>query len=149
MSRLSAPFAAAALGLATIGVAAAPVALAPEVAQRARANYLIQCAGCHLPDGHGAPGTVPDLREYLGVFAQHPAARPYIARVPGAAGSALSDAELTEVLNWILTTMNGDQLGPAFRPYTVEEVTRYRGDMLIDVAPVREALIRTVVAPAP
>lgn len=128
--------------------AAAPAADIPTLTQaeqqRAQVNYLINCAGCHLPDGHGAPGTVPDLREYLGAFAQHPASRSFIARVPGAAGSPLNDRELAEVLNWILITMNGAQLRPGFRLYTETEVAGYRGDILIDVVPVRQALIRTL-----
>ena len=114
--------------------------------QRARVNYLLNCAGCHLPDGHGSTGTVPDFREYLGQFAQHPASRSFIARVPGAAGSPLNDAELAEVLNWILVIMNGEQLRPDFEPYTAVEVGRYRRDTLIDVAPVRQALIKTLAA---
>lgn len=125
-------------------VLAAPPALAPDIAQRARVNYLVYCAGCHLPDGHGSPGTVPDLREYLGQFARNAESRSFIARVPGSSGSPLNDAELTDVLNWILVTMNGEQLRPGFALYTVDEVTRYRRDVLIDPAPVRQALIRTL-----
>lgn len=130
-------------GTALAALAAAP-ALAPDVEQRARVNYLLHCAGCHLPDGHGSPGTVPDLREYLGEFAQHPESRSFIARVPGASGAPVSDAELAEILNWILVTMNGDQLRPGFEPYTVDEIGRYRRDVLIDVEPARQALIATI-----
>lgn len=131
-------------GAAAVAVLAAPPALPDAAAERARVNYLLYCSGCHLPDGHGAPGTVPDLREYLGEFAQHEHARSFIARVPGASGAPVSDAELTDVLNWILLTMNGDQLRAGFRPYTVEEVARYRRDPLIDVEPVRQDLIRSL-----
>ena len=130
-------------GMASALAAGAPVMTQTEE-QRARVNYLLNCAGCHLPDGHGLPGTVPDFREYLGEFAQHPASRSFIARVPGAAGSPLNDAELAEVLNWILITMNGGQLRADFKPYTAAEVAGYRRDTLIDVEPVRQALIETL-----
>jgi len=120
--------------------------LAPAEQQQARVNFLLHCAACHLPDGHGSPGTVPDLREYLGEFAQHPASRSFIARVPGASGAPISDAELAQVLNWILITMNGDQLRAGFQPYTAGEVGAYRRDTLIDVEPVRQALIRDLAA---
>lgn len=132
----------------TAGVAAAAEipTLTRAEQQRAQVNYLINCAGCHLPDGHGAPGTVPDLREYLGAFAQHPASRSFIARVPGAAGSPLNDRELAEVLNWILITMNGAQLRPGFKLYTEAEVAGYRRNTLIDVVPVRQALIKELAA---
>ncbi|MBI1731208.1 MAG: cytochrome c [Gammaproteobacteria bacterium] len=138
-------FAAVLPGLAGVPFPATGAAvLSPQQQHRAQVNYLLNCAGCHLPDGHGSPGTVPDVREYLGEFAQHDVSRSFLARVPGASGSPLGDAELAEVLNWILITMNGAQLRDDFRPYTAEEVSRYRRDTLIDVEPVRQALIRAL-----
>jgi mono/diheme cytochrome c family protein len=132
---------------------ASPVTLAGDSSiltsaeqQRARVNFLLHCAACHLPDGHGSPGTVPDLHEYLGEFAQHPDSRSFIARVPGASGAPVNNAELAQVLNWVLITMNGDQLRPGFKPYTAEEVAGYRRDTLIDVAPERQALIKKLAA---
>ncbi len=132
------------LGAVAAAALAGVPALPEETARSARVNYLLYCAGCHLPDGHGSPGAVPDLREYLGEFAQHEHTRSFIARVPGASGAPVSDAELTDVLNWILLTMNGEQLRPGFSLYTVEEVARYRSDPLIDVEPVRKELIRSL-----
>jgi len=114
--------------------------------QHARVNFLLHCAACHRPDGHGSPGTVPDLHEYLGEFAQHPDSRSFMARVPGASGAPIDDAELAQVLNWVLITMNGGQLRAGFRPYTAVEVASYRRDIIIDVAPVREALIKKLAA---
>ena len=121
---------------------AAPPVLSEKEAQRAHVNYLLHCAGCHLPSGKGAPGIVPDLGEYLGVFAQHEVSRSFLARVPGASGAPVSDDELAAILNWILVTMNAAQLRADFRPYTGTEVGRYRRDPLIDVMPERAALIK-------
>ena len=128
--------------------AAAVSILAPAEQQQARVNFLLHCAACHLPDGHGSPGKVPDLREYLGEFAQHSDSRSFMARVPGASGAPISDAELAQVLNWILITMNGDQLRADFKPYTAVEVAGYRRDTLIDVGPVRQALLKKLAAGA-
>jgi mono/diheme cytochrome c family protein len=114
--------------------------------QQARVNFLLHCAACHRPDGHGSPGTVPDLHEYLGEFAQHADSRSFIARVPGAAGAPIDDAELAQVLNWVLINMNGGQLRSGFKPYTAGEVAGYRRDTITDVAPVREALIKKLAA---
>jgi mono/diheme cytochrome c family protein len=115
--------------------------LSPEQENRARTGYMLNCAGCHQPNGRGAPGSVPDLHEYLGEFAQHPEARSFLARVPGASGAPISDADLAGILNWILITMNAEQLRPGFAPYTAEEVARYRADPIIDVEPLRAQLI--------
>ena len=129
------------ISLTAIQAADTPILTAAEQ-QQARVNFLLHCAACHRPDGHGSPGTVPDLREYLGEFAQHPDSRSFIARVPGASGAPVTDAELAQVLNWILITMNGDQLRAGFRPYTAAEVAGYRRNTIIDVAPVRQELIK-------
>jgi hypothetical protein len=63
-------------------------------------------------------------------------------RVPGASNSALSDQELADVLNWLLTTMNHEALPKDFKPYTAAEVSAQRRPALSDVATVRAGLIR-------
>ena len=123
--------------------------LSPEQMNRARVGFMLNCAGCHQPSGRGAAGTVPDLHDYLGEFAQHSESRSYPASVPGASGSPVSDEELAAILNWILYTMNAEQLRPDFRPYTAEEVGRYRATPLVDVEPVRAALLRKLAQAAP
>ena len=116
-----------------------------DYAQRARVNFALFCAGCHQMTGKGAPGIVPDLGEYLGRFAQHPESRSFLARVPGASSSPLDNAELAEVLNWILYTMNEEQLTSDFRPYTKEEVAEYRKSPLLEVIAVRNRLVELIV----
>jgi len=61
---------------------------------------------------------------------------------PGASNSALSDQELADVLNWLLTTKNRDALPKDFKPYTAAEVTANRRPAFSDVATVRAGLIR-------
>ncbi len=98
--------------------AAAPPAAGPAAAanaapgadalwQAARADYVLQCAGCHRVDGRGStPHGIPDFRNSVGAFTHLPAGREYLIRVPGAAYSQLSNAELANVLNWLLHTFS-------------------------------------------
>ena len=78
-----------------LGGASAASAETPQIL------YMLQCQGCHLADGTGAPGAVPSL-EGMGRFLSVPGGREYLVRVPGSAQSPLSDLELAEVLNWML-----------------------------------------------
>lgn len=130
------------LVLSGVNVWAEP--LSAEAMERARVNYLLNCVSCHLLDGSGAPGKVPDLGEYLGVFAQDPEGRAFLIQVPGASGAPISDQELAEVTNWILYTMNKEQLKDDFKPYTAREVAEYRQSPLLEVEPVREKLVEKI-----
>lgn len=111
--------------------------------QAARADYVLQCAGCHRVDGRGSnPHGIPDFRQSVGVFTQLPEGREYLIRVPGAAHSQLSNAELAAVLNWVLGEFSAAQLPAGFIPYTAEEVAAARPNRYDDVVPVRHALAR-------
>lgn len=129
--------------LLLLGVASGVSAQAPpEIdAARARSNYMLNCQGCHLADGSGLPGSVPSMRDFVGNFLSVPGGRDFLVQVPGSANSPLSDAELAELLNWVLTTMSAGQLAPDFRYYTEAEVRQLRQHTLLDVAGVRAALI--------
>ena len=110
-------------------------------AETPRVNYMLQCQGCHGADGRGA-GTVPSL-EGVGRFLAAPGGREYLVRVPGSSQSALDDAELAEVLNWILREFDPRD----FVPYTAAEVSRVRRPPLDDVDAVRRELERSLAAP--
>lgn len=112
----------------------------------ARQHWVLNCMGCHTATGGGIPGKVPPLANSLGYFTHLPAGREYVMRVPGASNSALSDGELADVLNWVLTTMNRDALPRDFKPYTAAEVAAHRRPALSDVATVRAGLVRALQA---
>ncbi|WP_034185237.1 MULTISPECIES: c-type cytochrome [Burkholderia] len=112
----------------------------------ARQHWVLNCMGCHTATGGGIPGKVPPLANSLGYFTHLPAGREYVMRVPGASNSALSDRELADVLNWLLTTMNRDALPRDFKPYTAAEVAAHRRPALSDVATVRAGLVRALQA---
>jgi hypothetical protein len=106
---------------------------------------MLQCQGCHLPDGSGSPGSVPDLRGELARFLHVPGGRSYLVQVPGSAQSPLSDAALAAVLNWMLRRFGPEAALRDFEPFDAEEVARARAaPALVDVATRRAELLRAL-----
>jgi hypothetical protein len=120
--------------LALLATGAAP-------AQDPRVDYMLQCQGCHLADGSGSPGAVPDLRATLPELAAAAGAREYLVRVPGVAQAALPDARLAALLDWLLREFAPAQAA-GFAPYRAEEVARWRAHPYAEVEPVRRELLR-------
>ena len=118
--------------------AAQPVELTPPV----RANYMLNCMGCHLPDGSGAPGKVPSVRDSLVVLSGSSAGRRYLVQVPGASQSPLSDLELAQVLNWMVRNLSAATVPPDFKDFTAAEVAAYRGAPLVNVRETRARLLQ-------
>ena len=106
----------------------------------ARTDYLLHCAGCHLPQGEGLPPEVPTLVGSLGRIASSEEGRDYIARVPGASQAPISDAQLAAVLNWVLLEFNSETLPESFIPLTAKEVGKSRARVLSDPLKMRKAL---------
>lgn len=104
-------------------------------------DYMLNCQGCHRPDGAGTPGSVPALRGSMARFVAVPGGREYLARVPGVAQSALGDAELAALLNWMLAYFDPEHVAPGFRPYAADEVGRLRRAPLLEVDRLRAALL--------
>ena len=121
----------------------------PGRADPARIDYMLNCQGCHLPGGEGYPErSVPRLTGHMGLFLGVEGGRAFLAQVPGAALSDLSDDRLAAVLNWMLRTFSGDQIPAGFEPYEGPEVGALRQAPLLEVAPVRAALIQKIRAAA-
>ncbi|GAB3626470.1 Cytochrome c-552 [Pandoraea terrae] len=124
-----------------LGVAA-PAAFGQAVdAARASRNYVLNCMGCHGANSAGVPGKIPPMQHALGYFMYLPAGREFAVRVPGSSNSSLDDAQLAEVLNWLLQTFNRDELPPDFKPYTAQEVSRLRRPAYGDVKTQRSQVI--------
>ncbi len=104
--------------------------------------YMLNCQGCHLPDGSGMPGKVPTMRGMLGKFIAVEGGREFIARVPGTANSKLDDADVARLLNWLVPAM-GPQVA-YFRPFDASEIHALRADKLSDVAGSRSRLIEEI-----
>lgn len=130
---------------AVAGEGAADGSSAAQLRQAVRADYVLQCAGCHRVDGRGSSRHgIPDFRDSVGAFARLPAGREYLIRVPGAAQSQLDNAELAAVLNWVLEEFSPAQLPADFRPYTEQEVAAARPRRYEDVVPVRHGLAKAL-----
>jgi len=106
-----------------------------------RINYMLQCMGCHTPDGSGEPGRVPSVRDTLAPFAASPDGRRFLVQVPGASQSTLSDAELAELLNWMIQNLSRVRPGH-FTSFTAGEVASYRRTPLVGVRAARATLVR-------
>ena len=111
----------------------------PGVADE-RAIYMLHCGGCHLADGRGTPPEVPSLRDELGRIIQVDGGRGYLVRVPGASQAPVSDQELADIVNWILTEFNAATLASDFTALTVAEVADARQRTLADPLKFRERL---------
>ncbi len=135
----------AAAGELAAGAPVADRAAADSLRQSVRADYVLQCAGCHRVDGRGSSRHgIPDFRNSVGAFVHLPAGREYLVRVPGAAQSQLSNAELAAVLNWVLEEFSPAQLPADFQPYTEQEVAQVRPRRYEDVVPVRHGLAQAL-----
>ncbi len=116
----------AAVILALLSVNSFALAASPRI------NYLLYCTGCHAADGAGKPPNVPTLREELGRMIAVPQMRSYLVRIPGASQAPISDADLTDVINWLLHEFNASTLPANFEEYTVDEVSEARSNILAD-----------------
>jgi len=106
-----------------------------------RLDYVLQCMGCHLEDGSGAPGRVPTLAG-VGRFLRVPGGRDYLVRVPGVAHAPLDDAALAALLNWMLARFDpAAASAPGFVAFGAAEVARLRAVPLADATAQRRALL--------
>ena len=133
------------LTLAVVLAGGAFVARAPASPPQ---DYTLYCMGCHGAQAQGVPGRIPPLAGSVSLFMRIPEGRDYLLRVPGAANSALPDAQLAAVLNWLAESYGAPGAPPPV-PFTVAEVTRVRRTPLADVQARRREVIRTLAATGP
>ena len=114
-------------------------------------TYALNCQGCHGELGVSAPA-MPVLAGRVGYFARSNAGRRYLVQVPNVALNPSSDADIADVLNWMLRTYSRNQLPADFRAYTAGEVGELRRTR-IDVVATRADVVAELVArgalPAP
>ncbi len=94
--------------------------------QRAWQNWTLNCQGCHRPDGTGSMATTPSVAHTVSRFLRVDRGREYLARVPGVATSPLSDADLAELLNWMLWRFDPEHVPGDFRAFSAAEVGELR-----------------------
>ena len=126
-------------GLAALAALLASLA-ALAIEPRAEQDYVLECRGCHGPDGANEAGGVPPLRR-AARFLALPGGRSYLVRVPGVAGSRLSDERVAALLNWALRELARDPPAGDFPPFTTAEVARERARPLPDPSAERRRLL--------
>jgi cytochrome c553 len=114
-----------------------------ENMQRAWQHWTLNCQGCHRADGTGTDETAPSLAGTVAKFLHAPGGREYLGEVPGVASSALADADLAEVINWMLFRFDRAHVPAKFEPYTAAEVGRLRQTPLhIEASKLRDKLLQ-------
>ena len=112
---------------------------------RARLNYLHHCVGCHHIDGSGAPERgIPSMRGVMGHFLRVPEGRGYLVQVPGVMNTPLKDADIAELMNWMLGGIAGASRPDGTLPYTAEEVARLRLSRPVDIPGMRHRLVEAL-----
>lgn len=129
-------------------MALAMLVLAHSVGASPAQDYMLYCMGCHGADAQGVAGKIPPLAGALPRYMRTSEGRDYVLRVPGAANSVLSDAQLAAVLNWLAATyaVAGE---PHPSPFSVDEVSRARHTPLANVLETRRAVVRALAATGP
>jgi len=117
--------------------------------EQAHVNYMLHCQGCHLPDAAGFPDKVPAMKDFVGYFLHSQEGREYLIRVPGVATSQLKDAEIAELMNWLITTYSAAQIPREFQPFTAEEVARLRKEPDRDPATSRRRVLQNMIGVVP
>lgn len=113
-------------------------------------DYILFCMGCHGDQAQGVAGKVPPLAGSVALFMRSPEGRNYVLRVPGAANSALSDAQLAAVLNWLAERFPAVDAGATqSAPFTAAEVAELRRSPLADVKQRRSEVVRALAARGP
>ena len=128
-----------------LAVALATAAFTAAVRASPAQDYMLYCMGCHGAQAQGVPGKIPPLAGSASLYMRTAEGRDYVLRVPGAANSALPDAQLAAVLNWLAASYGAAGAPPPV-PFTVDEVRRVRHTPLADVQARRREVIRALAA---
>ncbi len=117
------------------GVHAAPARADPRTLMsdpdQARLDYVENCGGCHGVTGDTVPAHLPELAGRVGWFMCTPEARAYLLRLPNVAHSRIKDnAELADMMNYVVFVLGGLSAPPGTAPFTGDEVTRERPQAL-------------------
>ena len=112
-----------------------------------RANYLLNCGGCHGLNGVSNSRLVPNLQDQVGFFLNLPEGRSYVVRLPNVAFSMTTDEALTGLMNYVVFTLGGAKVPKDAKPYTVREVSQLRRIPLTEVSLVqmRQRMVRILI----
>lgn len=114
---------------------------------RPQYNWVMHCQGCHGANAQGTPGGAPRMAGSIARFLQIKAGRAYLGRVPGVAFVNLSDAELAELLTWVVQRFDAEHVPKNFVPYSEEEIKMLRLDPLISNANLERQKLLQLLSP--
>lgn len=110
---------------------------AANTATSPRANYILHCSGCHGMKGLGtAEGGIPGFPDSIGHIVGTEIGRTYVMHVPGVVANNMSDAQIAEVMNYIL-----DEWSEGGTHFTADEVTRRRAEPIGDLIAYRRKVV--------
>lgn len=110
---------------------------AGNTATSARANYMLHCSGCHGMQGLGTvEGGIPAFPDSVGHIVGTEIGRTYVMHVPGVVANNMSDAQIAEVMNYIM-----DEWSEGGTHFTEAEVTRRRAEPIGDVVAYRRKVV--------
>jgi hypothetical protein len=115
-----------------------------DAGYRPQVNYQLQCSGCHHVDGEGSrKNDVPRMKNFVGHFLEVDGGREFLIRVPGVSLSSFTDAQLADLMNWMLTSdIAGDSTPTDFQPYSTKEVAALRAKPLEQIHATRDVLLQ-------
>jgi mono/diheme cytochrome c family protein len=131
------------IGSVLLGAIAA-LAIARAAHASGKEIFDSHCAVCHQINGDGVAGAYPPLADSVGAYLRVAAGRAYLVHVVsfGMTGAIpahgqsydgvmqswaqFSDAQIAEVLNYVLTGFNRKLLPADFKPFTAAEVAKLR-----------------------
>ncbi len=91
-------------------------------------------------------GGIPQFRNFVGAFASDEAGRTYVLHVPGVSSADLSNAEIADVMNYIMKTWGGTSLRSDFVEFTADEVAVRRAQPVADVVLLRREIVQRLTA---
>ncbi len=107
-------------------------------------TYAENCQGCHGSQGVSVT-EIPTLAGRIGYFARSPDGRRYLIEVPNVALNPSSDADIAELMNWVLNTYSRAQMPDDFVPYSAAEVASLRKQR-VDPAAERRRIVERLFA---
>ncbi|MDO8432228.1 MAG: cytochrome c [Candidatus Binatus sp.] len=146
---------------AVLSIPAILILFAPTCRAAESDVYIARCVICHQLNAEGVPGMYPPLANSIGADLKLKQGRRYLIQVAlsGMTGpvdvdgivynglmppfAQLPDAEIADVLNYVLTKFNADKLPKDFTPIAAEEVKQARAtpDSSTELPRLRESLM--------
>ncbi len=118
----------------------------PEKIAKVEFNWAMHCQGCHGLDGVGnEQRDVPPLQGHVAKFLNSNEGREFLIRVPGVSGAPLSNDDLADILNWMILTMDHENIPDDWARFYTEEIGLQRKHPLRrDVFVRREQLLKDI-----